>query len=169
MLPEGTGPYKVFTNMAVMDFETKPFGFKVIRRNNVISKRLSIEGEIIMSSRKAKIGFGYHLTAYLVANAVLVWINIDTSPHKIWVQWPIAGWGIALAFHGLSLVSSSNKMNKGFFYHLGAYIIINAFLIFTNLTTSPDYLWFKYPLIAWTGMIIFHGWLVFSKKGNAEA
>jgi hypothetical protein len=121
-----------------------------------------------MASRGAKTGFGYHLTAYLAINAILVWINMDMSPHQAWAQWPIFGWGIGLAFHGLSLVSSSNKMNKGFFYHLGAYIIINAFLIFTNLTTSPDYLWFKYPLIAWTCMIIFHGWIVFSKKGTTE-
>lgn len=122
-----------------------------------------------MASRKAKIGFGYHLTAYLTISAILVWINMDMFPHLAWAQWPIIAWGIGLAFHGLSLVSLSDKqMNKGFFYHLGAYIIINAFLIFANLSTSPDYLWFKYPLAAWTFIVIFHGWRVFSKRKNTN-
>jgi len=143
--------------------------FEDFRRSNVLSKRLTIEGGIIMASRKEKIGFGYHLTAYLAISAILVWINIDTFPHYAWAQWPIIGWAIGLAFHGLSLVSSSNKQNKGFFYHLSAYIIVNAFLIFINLTTFPDYLWFKFPLTAWTCMIIFHGWRVFSKNGHQNA
>jgi hypothetical protein len=132
-------------------------------------KDLQLKGGMIMASRRAKIGFGYHLTAYLAINAILVWINMDMSPQTLWVQWPIIGWGIGLAFHGLSLVSSSDKQNKGLFYHLGAYIIVNAFLIFTNLTTSPDFLWFKYPLVAWTCIIIFHGWRIFSKKGRTNA
>jgi hypothetical protein len=117
-----------------------------------------------MASKGAKTGFGYHLTAYLAINAILVWINMDMFPDQTWAQWPIIVWGIGLAFHGLSLVSSSNKQNKGLFYHLGAYIIINAFLIFANFTTSPDYLWFKYPLAAWTCIILLHGWRVFSKN-----
>lgn len=122
-----------------------------------------------MASRRAKIGFGYHLTAYLAVNAILIWINMDVFPQQAWAQWPIIGWGIGLAFHGLSLVSSSQKQNRGFFYHLAAYIIINASLIFTNLTTSPDYLWFKYPIAAWTCIIIFHGWRVFSKSRPVKA
>ena len=117
-----------------------------------------------MASRKAKIGFAYHLTAYLAISAILVWINMDTFPHQAWAQWPIIIWGIGLAFHGLSLVLSSNKQNKGLFYNFGAYLMINAFLIYTNFTTSPDYLWFKYPLAAWTFIIIFHVWRVFSKS-----
>jgi hypothetical protein len=32
-----------------------------------------------MASRKAKIGFVYHLIAYLAISAILVWINIDTT------------------------------------------------------------------------------------------
>lgn len=119
-----------------------------------------------MPSRMAKIGFGYHVTAYLAINAILVWINIDTSPQQMWAQWPIIVWGIGLAFHGLSLALSSNQIHKGFFYHLGAYLIINAFLIFVNLHTSPQYLWFKYPLIAWTCIIVSHAWRVFSKLGR---
>jgi hypothetical protein len=118
-----------------------------------------------MASRLSKIGFGYHLTAYLAINSVLLWINVDTSPQNLWVKWPILGWGIGLAFHVLSVLLSSKKINKGFVYHLAAYILVNALLIFVNFNTSPEYLWFKYPLIAWSFVIVFHYWRVFSKKG----
>ncbi|MGB5219258.1 MAG: 2TM domain-containing protein [Smithella sp.] len=122
-----------------------------------------------MAGRKAKIGFGYHLAAYLAVNAVLIWINMDMFPQQAWAQWPIIVWGIGLAFHGLSLVPSSQKQNQGLFYHLAAYIIMNAILIFINLTTTPDFLWFKYPLIIWTCMIAFHGWRSYPKHKITNA
>jgi hypothetical protein len=117
-----------------------------------------------MAKRLLKMGFGYHLTAYLAVNSVLLWINFDNSPQNLWAIWPIIGWGILLAFHGLTVALTTTKINKGFAYHLAAYILINALLIFVNYNRSPEYLWFKYPLIAWTFVIIFHGWRVFSKK-----
>lgn len=117
-----------------------------------------------MAGRIAKAGFGYHLTAYLAVNIVLLWINFDTSPGYIWAKWPIVGWGIGLAFHGLSIVFSSSRINKAFAYHLAAYIIINAFLIFINLNASPGYLWFKFPLAAWTVIVIFHLWHTLTRK-----
>ena len=109
-----------------------------------------------MASRASKIGFGYHLTAYLALNAVMLWINYDTSPQYLWVKWPIAAWGIGLAFHGLSVALSNRKVKKGVIFHLAAYLIINAFLIFINFSVSPSYLWFKFPLTAWTFVIAFH-------------
>jgi len=118
--------------------------------------------------RRAEIGLAYHVTAYLAVNAVLIWINIDTSPDYFWAKWPLVGWAVALLFHGYSVFSSSIKTNKGFYYHLVSYLIINALLIFINFDLYPQYLWFKFPLIAWTIMIIFHGWRVFSKKRIAE-
>lgn len=117
-----------------------------------------------MASRIAKVGFGYHLVAYLAVNIVLVWINYDTSPEYIWAKWPIMAWGIGIAFHGLSIALSSYKMNIGIAYHLAAYVIINAFLIFINLNVSPGYIWFKFPLAAWSVIIIFHFWYVLTRR-----
>ncbi len=109
-------------------------------------------------------GFGYHLTAFIAVNAVLIWINLDTYPQYFWAQWPLAGWGVALLFHGASILLSSVKIYKAFCYHLASYIIINALLIFINFNTYPEYLWFKFPLMAWTVIIIFHALIAFSNR-----
>ena len=41
------------------------------------------------------------------------------------------------------------KEEKGFYSHLFIYIIINGFLIALNLITSPNSLWFYWPLLGW--------------------
>lgn len=119
-----------------------------------------------MANKISKIGFGYHLTAYIAVNAVLVWINLDKDPQYFWAIWPIIGWGFGLMFHGLSIFVFHNKNHKGFLYHLTAYILVNALLIYLNLTFYPSYLWSKFPLIAWSCMLIFHGWRVFTNFGH---
>jgi len=43
----------------------------------------------------------------------------------------------------------------GFYLHLAAYILVNALLIFINLTTSPENLWFKWPMIGWGDRLVF--------------
>ena len=121
-----------------------------------------------MTNRRAKIGLGYHLTAYLAVNAVLIWINLDIYPQYFWAKWSLAGWIVALLYHGFSTFSSSIKTHKGFYYHLFSYLIINALLIFINFDLYPQYLWFKFPLTAWTIIMIFHAWRVFSKKQIIE-
>lgn len=44
---------------------------------------------------------------------------------------------------------------KGFYMHLGVYVIVNAALFALNMLTSPDMLWFYWPLLGWgVGMAI---------------
>jgi len=50
----------------------------------------------------AKLAFGLHLAVYLVVNGFLAAINLTTSPGYWWFLWPLAGWGIGLAIHGVS-------------------------------------------------------------------
>lgn len=121
-----------------------------------------------MASKTSKIAFGYHVTAYLAINAILIWLNIDRYPAYLWAQWPLIGWGIGLTIHGLGIFVFPKSNNKGFFYHLAVYLMINALLIYINLTTYPLYLWFKFPLTAWTIILIFHGWRVFWNFGQKK-
>ena len=48
-------------------------------------------------------GFYFHLVSYLLVNAVLVVVNLLTSPEYLWFIWPIMGWGVGLIIHGVSV------------------------------------------------------------------
>lgn len=50
---------------------------------------------------------------------------------------------------------------KGFYSNLISYIAVNILLIFINLYTSPNHLWFYWPLIWWGVGVVFHGLKVF--------
>jgi hypothetical protein len=51
-----------------------------------------------------RLAFRSHLTAYAIVNAGLVAIYIMTSfGHYFWPIWPMMGWGIGLAAHGVTV------------------------------------------------------------------
>lgn len=50
---------------------------------------------------------------------------------------------------------------KGFYGNVIAYVTVNIVLIFINLYTSPNYLWFFWPLLWWGFGVVFHGLKVF--------
>ncbi len=47
--------------------------------------------------------FYQHLITYVVVNAALFVINMLTSPQYLWFVWPLAGWGIGVALHALTV------------------------------------------------------------------
>lgn len=51
---------------------------------------------------------------------------------------------------------------KGFYGNLIAYIIFNGFFLVLNLLTSPNELWFYWPLLGWGVGVLFHGMKVFN-------
>ena len=51
---------------------------------------------------------------------------------------------------------------KGFYSHLVTYILVNAVLVVINLLTSPEYLWFIWPIIGWGVGLVIHAFTVFS-------
>lgn len=44
-----------------------------------------------------------------------------------------------------------------FYIHLLVYIVVMAMLIYLNYSTSPQHLWFKWPLMGWGIGLFFHG------------
>lgn len=44
-------------------------------------------------------GVAVHLFVYLAVNALLIVINLRTSPDNLWSIWPVLGWGAGLAAH----------------------------------------------------------------------
>ena len=48
-------------------------------------------------------GFYSHLTVYLIAVPVFIIVGFFDNTDIIWYIWPIMGWGIGLAAHGISV------------------------------------------------------------------
>jgi hypothetical protein len=49
----------------------------------------------------------------------------------------------------------------GFFIHLAVYVVVNIALVAINLTCSPQYLWFFWPLFGWGIGVFFHAFFAF--------
>jgi len=58
-----------------------------------------------------KIGFFIHLIVYVIVNALLIFINLNTVKENLWFKWPLIGWGIALMFHCLAVFVFSGTSN----------------------------------------------------------
>ena len=50
---------------------------------------------------------------------------------------------------------------RGFYIHLTVYVIVNLGLFLINMTTSPETLWFIWPLMGWGIAIVLHALRVF--------
>lgn len=48
-----------------------------------------------------KKSFQWHLAAYVLNNTFLVAIYFATSSNYFWPIWPILGWGLGVAIHGI--------------------------------------------------------------------
>jgi hypothetical protein len=51
----------------------------------------------------AKLGFYIHATVFVAVNLALLAINGQFTPSVRWFVWPLGGWGLGLAFHGLAV------------------------------------------------------------------
>ena len=64
--------------------------------------------EEIRELARTRVGFRYHLAAYVLVNGFLsaLWWFTGTGGGlgggdvEFWPMWPLLGWGIGLAFHG---------------------------------------------------------------------
>ena len=56
----------------------------------------------------------------------------------------------------------------GFRAHLIVYLIVNVGLVAINLLTSPDSLWFYWPMLGWGLGLLAHGMAVFAGGGDVR-
>lgn len=54
-------------------------------------------------------GFFFHLSAYVLVNAVLIAANLLLTPDRLWFYWPLLGWGIGIVAHGLAIHFSTGE------------------------------------------------------------
>ena len=52
---------------------------------------------------------------------------------------------------------------KGFYIHLGVYVIVNAALFTINMITSPGTLWFYWPLLGWGIGVAIHAFTLLTE------
>ena len=60
--------------------------------------------DIVRTARRranAKFGFLIHLMVFVAVNAVLFFINQRATPEIRWFAFPLGGWTLGLAIHGL--------------------------------------------------------------------
>lgn len=50
-------------------------------------------------ARRIRLGFWIHAAVYVCVNALLIYLDLSRNPDVTWFYWPLAGWGIGLAFH----------------------------------------------------------------------
>lgn len=121
--------------------------------------------------------FFIHVVLYIVVNLGLVQINLMSEPEKIWFVWPMIGWGIGVAAHGLALYLQARASGhgllaqpeaRGFIAHLFVYVAVNLLLAFINLSQTPTTLWFQWPLLFWGAAVFIHG-LVMRRAEASQA
>jgi hypothetical protein len=49
---------------------------------------------------EAKYGFLTHAGVFVAVMALLILIDLLTTPGEYWFVWPLLGWGFAVALHG---------------------------------------------------------------------
>jgi hypothetical protein len=60
------------------------------------------------------------------------------------------------------------KKLKGFYGHLFAYCIVIPSLIYLNISTSPQFYWFWFPLLGWGFGLFMHSLQVLVKTSRWE-
>ena len=57
---------------------------------------------------------------------------------------------------------------RGFYIHLTVYVIVNLGLFFINMMTSPETLWFIWPLMGWGIALVLHALRVFVERPGSS-
>jgi hypothetical protein len=57
-------------------------------------------------------GFYVHALVFVLVNAGLIAINLLSTPGRLWFGWGMAGWGIGLAAHGLSVFAFGGLLGR---------------------------------------------------------
>ncbi len=61
---------------------------------------------------RAKFGFMIHLTVFVAVNAMLYFINQRATPGVAWFAFPLGGWALGLAIHGLVVFTTTSGLRE---------------------------------------------------------
>ena len=111
--------YGILTHRKVLIEETKnQFSVSL----PILTKQISImettttisEDRYLKAQKKVEDlkGFYGNLTSYIVVNIGLLILNLVTSPNHLWFFYPLMGWGIGVAIHGMSVFNYMPFLNR---------------------------------------------------------
>ena len=67
--------------------------------------------ELIRKKIELQFGFYAHLVIYIIINILLIFLDLK-KPGNIWFIYPLLGWGIGIAIHGLSALFLPKMIEK---------------------------------------------------------
>ena len=80
--------------------------------NTITSRERNLE-HLALRRARAKLGWGLHAAVFLAVNTGMVTLSLATGRH--WAIYPLLGWGLGLAIHGLAvwlLAPGNNLMER---------------------------------------------------------
>ncbi len=154
-----------------------------------MSNDQNISGLIKILSHR--ILFLVHLFAYVAVSLllILIWaVLLPTLPTPPALPtsyflpiFPIFGWGFGIGAHSLVYLMYNDKIKYlselkeqsvfkiAFIFHAWFYGSINLFLLIIDLTTTPNLIWFFWPLGGWGVAFAFHAFGFFTWDKAIEA
>ena len=127
--------------------------------------------ESLRKIAEQKINYRYsvmiHMAAFVLVNALLLFINFLSLPYYYWALFPLLGWNVGLVLHIVSYILYARGVypaaKRSVIFHLFAYLSVMLLLfainmnIMDNLNLSIlDINWAYYPAIFWGFGLVVH-------------
>ncbi len=116
---------------------------------------IEVSEETMRKIASQKVTFRYsvkiHSYCYILVNILLIVINLILSADYLWVLYPIFGWLIGLAIHGMAYFTWSRGVSYGkraIIIHLTSLGFTLLLLIIINFMMSGTLNWIIYPTMA---------------------
>lgn len=101
-----------------------------------------------------KRSFWLHLSLFFIGNLILLIINMLFTPSIPWFLDSLLGWALIgsimhLGSYWMFKAGVRSGMSRAVIYNILSYLSVMIFLVYTNLTQTPSYLWVIFPGVFW--------------------
>lgn len=146
--------------------EQRPLHIRIYIENNFLIVENDIQKKEVLQDRRG-VGLQNIISRYSIITDRQVQIEQDEKVFAVKI--PILSKQISVMDTKLKYDKSNSYYRarkrveevKGFYGNLTAYVIVNCGLLLINLISSPNQLWFYWPMIGWGIGVAFHAMKVF--------
>ena len=147
--------------------QQKPLYIRIFEENGFLVVQNDLQKKEVLQDRKG-VGLQNIVSRYAIITARKV--QVEESAKHFTVRLPILTRQIGImknteySEQENTFYKAQKKVEdiKEFYANLFSYIVVNIGLAILNLLTSPEYLWFFWPLIGWGIGVAVHGMKVFN-------